>query len=380
MKNTRKSVSILLLVLLVFSIVLGLTSCATTVQVKGLIPAEIDLGKYRNLAVASTRSFSFNSYNRPSPWIRNMGAGGITVASGIPRNLEAQVASYATDRLVNTLQNTGFFSLIKPEITDAYLAGASVGLDAFSLLQQSGATALMNSSISYMDCDEYIYSKSRTKWVAEEVGTDGKLVPGHEVVVGTDYYLVQTATVTFSYTIVDISTGSILAARSFTDKVNKEVQLGSYDSFAPSVVPLYTKMIDAFQSGIRRQLAPSWVTKTVYLMDNKPKNDAAKAAYKQVDKGNLQIAYALFMDQWTEVRHVPSGYNAALMLEALGNLESAIDLLQRVYDYSRDTQCYETLLRMRQAYSEQTKAVEQLTGDTSSTDSSLHVTQVVTGY
>ncbi len=376
MKNTPKRTPLLLLALILVALV-SLASCASTVQVKGLVPAEIDLGKYRNLAVASTKSFSFNSYSRPSAWVRSMGAGNISVASGIPRNLEAQVASYATDRLVNTLQQTGFFRLIQPEVTDAYIAGASVGLDSFSLLRQSGATALLNSSINYMDCDEYVYSKLRTKWVT--VDESGNTVPGHEVVVGTDYYLVQTATVTFSYSIIDLSTGSILAARSFSDKVNREVELGRYDSFAPSVVPLYTKMIDAFQGGLRKQLAPSWVTKTIYLMDNKPKNEAAKAAYKQVDKGNIQIAYALFLDQWTEARHVPSGYNAALMLEAVGDLNGAIGLLQQVYDYSHNVQCYESLLRMQQALVEQTKAEEQLTGGTSSGDGEVSVTQVVTG-
>lgn len=377
----KRRLSLLALVMMVALVVLS--SCASSVDVKGLVPAEIDLSKYRNLAVASTKSFSFNTYSRPSAWVRSVGAGNVSVASGIPRNLEAQVASYATDRLVNTLQQTGFFKLVLPEVTDAYIAGASVGLDSFSLLRQSGAAALMNSSINYMDCDEYVYSKLRTKWVPDQWVPNSStgntdFVPGHEVIVGTDYYLVQTATVTFSYSIIDLSTGTILAARSFSDKVSRETELGRYDSFAPSVMPLYTKMLDAFQSGLRKQLAPNWVTKTVYLMDNKPKNDAAKDAYKQVDKGNLQVAYVLFHDQWTGVKHVPSGYNASLMLEAVGDLNGAISLMQEVYDYSNDPQCYEMLLRMRQALAERTKAEEQLTGSKTVGDGDIFVTQVMT--
>lgn len=373
----KRRLSLLALVMMIALVVLS--SCASSVDVKGLVPAEIDLSKYRNLAVASTKSFSFNTYSRPSAWVRSVGAGNVSVASGIPRNLEAQVASYATDRLVNTLQQTGFFKLVLPEVTDAYIAGASVGLDSFSLLRQSGAAALMNSSINYMDCDEYVYSKLKTKWVPDSVDGSDNFVPGHEVIVGTDYYLVQTATVTFSYSIIDLSTGTILAARSFSDKVSRETELGRYDSFAPSVMPLYTKMLDAFQSGLRKQLAPNWVTKTVYLMDNKPKNDAAKDAYKQVDKGNLQVAYVLFYDQWTGVKHVPSGYNASLMLEAVGDLNGAISLMQEVYDYSNDSQCYEMLLRMRQALAERTKAEEQLTGSKTVGDGDIFVTQVMTG-
>lgn len=383
MKNISKRIS-LLLTLIVLVVLVTLSSCASFVQVRGLVPAEIDLSKYRNLAVASTKSFSFNTYSRPSAWVRSMGAGNISVASGIPRNLEAQVASYATDRLVATLQQTGFFKLVLPEVTDAYIAGASVGLDSFSLLRQSGATALMNSSINYMDCDEYVYSKLRTKWVPDRWVPNSStgstdFIPGHEVIVGTDYYLVQTATVTFSYSIIDLSTGTILAARSFSDKVSKETELGRYDGFAPSVVPLYTKMLDAFQGGLRKQLAPNWVTKTVYLMDNKPKNDAAKEAYKQVDKGNLQVAYVLFHDQWLDIKHVPSGYNASLMLEATGDLNGAVGLMQEVYDYSHDSQCYETLLRMRQALAERAKAEEQLTGSKTVGDGDVFVTQVTTG-
>ena len=382
MKNTSKR-TLALLTLMMSVMLVVLSSCASFVQVKGLVPAEIDLGKYRNLAVASTKSFSFNSYGRPSAWVRSVGAGNVSVASGIPRNLEAQVASYATDRLVNTLQQTGFFKLVLPEVTDAYIAGSSVGLDSFSLLRQSGATALMNSAINYMDCDEYVYSKLKTKWVPDEYTTDENgrqvFVPGHEIIVGTDYYLVQTATVTFSYSIIDLATGVVLAARSFSDKVSQETELGRYDSFAPSVVPLYTRMLDAFQEGLRRQLAPNWVTRTVYLMDNKPKNDAAKEAYKQVDKGNLQVAYVLFHDQWTESMHVPSGYNASLMLEAVGDLNGALSLMQQVYDYSHDPQCYEALSRMQRALAERAKAEEQLAGGGAAKDGGVSVTQVVTG-
>ncbi|MGI5910919.1 MAG: hypothetical protein ACOX6K_11195 [Sphaerochaetaceae bacterium] len=384
MKRKPHVVLMSLLVLAIVAVV-SLSSCASYVRIDSLVPAEIDLGAYRNLAVSSTKSFSFNAFSRPSPWVRSMGAGNISVASGISRNLETQVASFSTDRLMDTLQRTGFFSLIPPAVTDAYLAGASAGVDAFALLRQSGATALLNSAVNYMDCDEYVYSKARTKWIPEGQSTDTEgnivFVPGHEVIEGYDYYLVQTATVTFSYSIVDLQTGMVIAARSFSDKQTHEVKLGGSSGFAPTITPLFTNMISAFQDSIRSQVAPSVVSRNISLMGNKPKNAFAKEAYKEVDRGNIRSAYTMFLSQWQEVRHVPSGYNAALLLESSGDNDGAIALMEGVYAASGNSQVWKELERMRLSRDERRQAESQLGMSTSTQegDGSVTITRTVSG-
>ncbi len=353
--------------LVLVPLMMTLVSCMSSVEVSALVPAEINLGKYRNMAVASTEEFRFNSYDRPSSWVRVLGSSSMRVSSGVPRDIEARVADYATNSLVNSLQSTGYFNLILPEQTDAYIAGNKVGVDGFGLLRNAGASSLMRSSISYMDCDEYVYTKPKTQWVPPVLNPDGTVKEkGYDKVVGTDYFLVQSGTVSFTYTIVDLLNGSVLASRTFSDKVSRETKLSSPNDYAPSMVPMYQNMIASFQPNIRKQLAPRRVTSTIYLMENKPKLDVAKEAYKQVDQGNLQIAYSMFNELWISQRHIPSGYNAALLEEAMGDLSGAISMMNDVYAYSHNTEVGVALARMKSAMDQQKKAEAQLNEGTSS--------------
>jgi tetratricopeptide (TPR) repeat protein len=137
-------------------------------------------------------------------------------------------------------------------------------------------------------------------------------------------------------------------------------------------------MLKSFQHEIQTILAPTWETTSLALMPNKPKNNLAKTGYKLAEDGSLRPAYSLFLDVWRQDMHVPSGYNAALILESLGDLSGAIDLMEDVCDYSRNSACYEQIGRMKEALTKQGQAEKQISGEESAGDQMVTKTQLIT--
>ena len=62
-----------------------------------------------------------------------------------------------------------------------------------------------------------------------------------------------------------------------------------------------------------------------------------KYADEVVKAGSVEYGKDLFMDLYVKRGYMEAGYNAALLLEALGDLEGARDLMQEVFDIFKDT-------------------------------------------
>lgn len=371
-------------VLIVASMVIFFTSCATSITVRHLVPGEVDLSASRNIAVASTNAYKF-PYGRPlSPWIKGLSETDFTLSSGYDTNLASSVASTASRMILDSVQGTGYFTVLTPEVTDAYMTLSKVGENTSAMLKSKGVQALLSSSISYMDVEEQVVGRDVKTFVTEDVDPNPNdaivNIKSYEKVTSREYFLVQKATLTLTYTIFDLGSGSILFSRSFTGKEDQETKIGirTYDAgapggyrderryssgYAPSFKPLFEKIIRSFSSTISKQLAPSWQTKRLTLMSNKPKLEAAKGAYTLAERGSYEAAYRQFLSLYEGNGHIASGYNAALLLEAMGRFTEAVDLMNDVYNRSGSRQAYTALLSMQEAKSQSEKAQRQISGE-----------------
>ncbi|MPM05602.1 hypothetical protein SDC9_51892 [bioreactor metagenome] len=371
-------------VLIVASMVIFFTSCATSITVRHLVPGEVDLSASRNIAVASTNAYKF-PYGRPlSPWIQGLSETDFTLSSGYDTNLASSVASTASRMILDSVQGTGYFTVLTPEVTDAYMTLSKVGENTSAMLKSKGMQALLSSSISYMDVEEQVVGRDVKTFVTEDVDPNPNdaivNIKSYEKVTSREYFLVQKATLTLTYTIFDLGSGSILFSRSFTGKEEQETKIGirTYDAgapggyrderryssgYAPSFKPLFEKIIRSFSSTISKQLAPSWQTKRLTLMSNKPKLEAAKGAYTLAERGSYEAAYRQFLSLYEGNGHIASGYNAALLLEAMGRFTEAVDLMNDVYNRSGSRQAYTALLSMQEAKSQSEKAQRQISGE-----------------
>ncbi|MGH0053196.1 MAG: hypothetical protein ACQ5SW_07410 [Sphaerochaetaceae bacterium] len=349
-----------------------LVSCATTVHVRHLVPGEVDLKGERNLAIASTSRYRF-SYGRPvSPWVSGLQETDFALSSGFEANLTERVASLATQMIVEAVQGTRYFSILLPEATDAYLSLARSGENSTYLMRERGFTMLLNSEISYMDMDERVESVDHTEFVTDGTGVSLEQVTRRE------YYLVQEATLSLFYTISSLEDGRVMASENLTDKAEQRTKIGTryYETdgsyrderdynriLAPSFDSLFVEILDECTSRMALQLAPSWESEHLSLMKNKPKLAAAEIAHKDAENREYRKAYEEFLGLWQQNQHVSSGYNAALMLAGLGELQDAVDLMNEVYNVSGNKRAYDTLLVLQEALSQDQLAQRQISGE-----------------
>ena len=143
---------------MLFALVLLLASCATTVSIPYTMPSEVNMGRYRNLAVAST--VPYRGYVSSGSWIPVDAAGfGVMIHPTWGSGTAASVASYATDQLWSTLSSSGYYNLLSPSQTDAVLyAPVNVSRE----LRRMGYDAVMIPRIDAMNVDENIYSVQRS--------------------------------------------------------------------------------------------------------------------------------------------------------------------------------------------------------------------------
>lgn len=383
-------------VLIVALTVVFLTSCATSITVRHLVPGEVDLSVSRNIAIASTVPFKF-PYGRPlSPWISGLSETDFTLSSGYDANLPSSIANTSTRMLLDAAQSTSYFTILTPDVTDAYLSLSKVGENSSAMLKSKGVQALLSSNISYMDVEEEVVGRDVKTYVTEDIDPSPTVttMKSYEKVTSREYFLVQKATLTLTYTVYDLVNNRILLTRSFTGKEDQETKIGirTYDAgspggyrderryssgFAPSFKPLFEKVLRSFSSTISKQLAPSWQTKRLTLMSNKPKLEAAKSAYTLTERGSYEQAYRQFLSLYELSGHIASGYNAALLLEALNRLPEAVDLMNDVFNRSGSQQAYTALLRMQEAKSQSEKAQRQISGESAQDGQGVMMMQYV---
>jgi tetratricopeptide (TPR) repeat protein len=112
-------------------------------------------------------------------------------------------------------------------------------------------------------------------------------------------------------------------------------------------------------------------------MSNKPKLEAAKSAYTLTERGSYEQAYRQFLSLYELSGHIASGYNAALLLEALNRLPEAVDLMNDVFNRSGSQQAYTALLRMQEAKSQSEKAQRQISGESAQDGQGVMMMQYV---
>ncbi|NCC65620.1 MAG: hypothetical protein EOM15_13300, partial [Spirochaetia bacterium] len=144
-----------------------LTSCATTIEVRHLVPGEVDLCSARNIAMSSTVPYRF-SFGRPvSPWISGLQETDFTLSSGYDSQLPKEVGQLTEQMLLSAVQSTGYFTTLPPLVTDAYLKLGVMGENAKQMLANKGIQAVMQSEVKYMDIDESVVGRDIRSFVTD---------------------------------------------------------------------------------------------------------------------------------------------------------------------------------------------------------------------
>lgn len=355
MARLKKSISYF--VLLFVSLIL-LSACATTVTVSYLQPAKYDLSKYQNLAIASmivstdppfassVVSVEYDDFED-------------TVFSGYDRSIVYDVAETFTDTLYDDLYRTSYFKLIKPAITDEYINNIQYGVKAVENLQKLGAQALLISQIDYIDYKEYPIIGNYKIERNPDYYTDSS---EDEYIESTErkVKIVQQATIKYSFRIIDLNDGSILASDSFSKTVTNDVEYDDDLISLPSMETLYESALLEGEEEIIEDISPQYISTNVKLKTDKSNNPYFDAGIEATKKSRLQIAYDNFDKAWSESKLYAAGYNSAIVLEALGERDLAIERMTEVYEQYDDADSFQQISRMKEYRDNTSIAQEQI--------------------
>ncbi len=340
------------LLVLFVAILMLFASCATEIAVRYMQPSEINMGAYRNLALASV--VPYKGFVSSSGWIRtiDIGSAGIRIRPSYSYDITNSIAAYATDRLYSTLSSSGYYNILPPSSTDQIIRSSWNESREF---RELGYDAVMIPRIDAMNVDEQVYSVSRT---ATEYDA---YTHSYYTYYYYDYYVKQVATITYTISVIDTNTDRIIASRTFQDsRTNTEMIDPDFPRFDKAEL-LFQRMIRSFDSGIIRLFVPTVRDYNVALMDNKPEIKELKDAYDAAKDGNTQFALDAFMAEWNRSHHVPSGFNAAVLTAALGDIDEAIAITEDVSRYSGESRVGTLLADLRRVKSYNEEAEKQFT-------------------
>ena len=347
---------------LLLAVVFLLAGCSTSVSLTYDNPSEIDMGRYRTVAVASASAFE--GLHEPPSYVRaadRPAAIFSNVRSSYDRGLADEVADAATQSLVDKLQQTRFFSIIPPVTADSLIRRSRAGADISQDIARYGIDAFIIPRVVSMDVNEYV--SSQCEYVLDYSRPDRNGRP-LRIPVYT-YFLTQTVSLVYSYTVVDASTMTVYASKTFSDKREYVSEFSSSFFRAPDPIGYFRSMLDAMTTLISWQLAPQQLTLDITLMDNKPKLKEASDAWDLVKDGAIGQAAAEFKEYWQNYDHLPSGYNYALLTAVCGDIDQAISILEEIrtrYSSDKVNDLYDTFLIVRDR-EEEARAQYEGTGD-----------------
>ncbi|MBN1410258.1 MAG: hypothetical protein JW969_05385 [Spirochaetales bacterium] len=324
---------ILLLFILLLMVISG---CATTINIKVTKPAEVNMAGARTLAV-----MDFVVANTSEMLtIDQIWEQVITKAYGIEKadTLEQRLSNYTTQSLISTLYDTKYFTLILPRDVGKALSGMiTTSPNPVQIGILVGAKAILTGSatISYIDQD----IPRQFEVFDLETG---------ETVTKIEYLKKKEASLDFTYRIINTSTGFIMATKSFIDTYSKEVAKEDEDTL-PQIEDIFRDMINKILPRIAHQIAPYEVTEYRSLMNDETKNPKMAEADDLVKKGLYDIAFNIFKDVWEQSRNPAAAVNSAIMLEATGKLPDAVKFLEEAVVITSNERIALELKRLRDA-------------------------------
>lgn len=306
----------------------SLAGCATSIPVKMLKPAEIDLGGAKTIAVLP---FSFPSQ------VETPGLGPYEAAlyrlwysDHREKALERNIARYIESQLGTKLLESDFFTVVRADDLRSTVSKDDTSKKIGSEIVVTGRITTLSSNIKD--------SSYQTK--------EGKYVENYEISVMLEvrYDVLRTADNSL------IISKNLRASRSRTGKYNEMRQ--AEESIAKDLV------VEQIPQVVRA-LAPYTVTEYRTLAADETKDPRMEQADKLVKDGFYQKAHELYAKIYAEKKNFAAGYNAAIMLEILGDLDKAIVSMKALADESLNPKALQEQKRMETTAAETKRAATQ---------------------
>ena len=149
------------LLIIVLAIVLVITSCSTTIAIKRLVPAKVDVSGYKTIAVRST--IDETRWVHPTFWgsyvpltgIDALYASYLSMSSYLDFNASSRITDAATSMIYKAI-NTGYFNVLDPQYTDSLVTVGQRNGNLQKTLMDNNVDAVLTTRITNLYYDEYI--------------------------------------------------------------------------------------------------------------------------------------------------------------------------------------------------------------------------------
>jgi hypothetical protein len=335
--------------LLVSSTLILFVSCATTVPVMVTKPAEVNMSSMKRVAVLD---FKITHENHELS-VEDLFEHALDELFGLKvggRALEREMSEYTTERFILTLVRTNYFHVLNPtDVRKSMQENPSASKSPQQIGKAVDAQAILNGDIYRM------HSQDEETTTTEEVA-DPENQTIREITTTT---ITRTAWLGLRYYVINTESGEVVATRSFESSI-QNTKDAEEQYLLPSEEEMYKDIIDSFMPLVERQLAPYTVRERRKLMKDKSKNPLMKEAARYAKGGVYDRALELYLEVWESTGNPAAGNNAAIMYEASGSIDEAIDIIEDVVDRSSDKKIIKEYNRLLRARDEQERLAEQL--------------------
>ena len=286
-------------------------SCSTTVPVKVKRPAKLDMQGAQTLAVlpfqpryvdvtlsqSNVRSLYSSSYSNDKDY----------------RDKE-EICSNITYALESTLASTEYYELQNSaRVKVALERGTEIPADAY-----------IYGYISDYTCSDVLKNK-------KEVETEGA---------EPLYYRYVKARIT--YQIIKASTNRVIASDYYTLEGDGSI-VDKNRNRLETPYQILKSDINSMVITIGKQIQPYYETIHLSLLSDKTKNPEMKVADTLAEKGYIEQAQQKFEQIYREDGNFAAGYNSALLLEAMGELDEAKMQMEELVNITGNKQAIKAL-------------------------------------
>jgi len=353
------------LTLSLLATILILNQCGTSTRVKVLKPAELDVGAVKKVAVLDfdfIGSWDFADEQKKESDVKVLAR--ILLRDMFkdkkpPDPKMAYPGSIVSDRLVSKLVNNQYYTVVERKELSKILEEQALSLSGVIDANQAteigrllGAEGLVMGSGTYNVQD-------RGQW---ETYTEKKVEKKR-------YRIYRQVDVQFTYKIVNITTGTIIASKTnstSTGRNSKYSSTGKDENEAlknvPDWRPIVDTMVDKVLNQTLMQIAPHYVTESRAIEEGD--SDQMEAAVEYAKRNLWEDA----REVWDMVEQDPSSekedriaatYNLGLYHELSGNLDEAEDYFDKAFKMSGDSKYLDSRARIQRRRQELERLQQQ---------------------
>ena len=306
------------------------SSCATTVSVKKIQPANFDIKDAKSIAILPFETSEPSSLNFSDNINLFLGILDAIVSYDSAINEQKYIASYLEDRIADGIIESNHFQLIDGRAVKSAL---SKGLPSPADIYIVGYIHNFESDI---DKD---YEKD------EE---DGEVEVSYQ----------REVSYNISYQVINAKNHTVLG--------NDQEYISGYSSSASQLYNLESAFditqykLDSLARRIIYNIQPHTVSMSYTLLKDKSDILEMELANEYAKNGNLQGAKETFLEVYEETGLFEAGYNAAILMQALEEYYDAERLMQELVDRTYDKQAVKALSSIKKEMKAKAKVSEQL--------------------